>query len=460
MEPDAKRDTPGSGIGGLMGRLIERLRSEKGMMFSFLNRGWSIVSTLGFIAIVVIWLSPELQGFYFTFISLLILLQVADMGFGIVLIQFASHEWAELQLGADRRVTGAPRSMARLGSLVRIGIRWYAFAAVVFFLFLGFGGDLFFSVSPDAASVEWRTPWWLLSIFASLYLLLVPIQCILEGCGQVVTSQRNQLVANVLGTIVGWGMLLSGGELYAIVALFVIRTVVGHALNTLAAAPVLRLFRVKDRDHVIHWKQEFWPQQWRIWVSWLCGFFVFQSFAPIAFQIEGAAVAGQIGVMVQAFHAVNQLASARLSADQPRMGAFAARQDFVGLRQLVRQGTKINIGAAVFLTVAAVSCVYLVKGILPDIGMRFGATAGFAIFVATAIPLQFSNMQTTAVRFQKKEPFVGLNIICAVLVVAGSVIVGSRFGAEYMALVFFVVSVAVLIPGVRYIYRRNMGGIL
>lgn len=428
-------------------------------MFSFLNRAWSIVSTLGFIAIVVLWLSPELQGFYFTFISLLVLLQVADMGFGFVLAQFASHEWADLQLGKDGRVSGAPRAMARLGSLVRIGLRWYTAAGVVFFLVLGFGGDWFFSVSPDATTVDWRTPWWLLSTFAALYLLVVPVQGILEGCGQVVTSQRNQLTANVVATMTGWLVLLLGGELYAIAALFAVRTIVGHGLNTWAARPILRLARFLDGDHVVRWKGEFWPQQWRIWVSWLCGFFVFQSFAPIAFQIDGAIAAGQIGVMVQAFHAVNQLASARLSADQPRMGGYAARRDFTGLSQLVRRGTIFNLIAAIVLAVAAICTVYAIKVTFPDIGNRFGTMLGFVLFVVTAIPLQFSNTQTAAVRFQKKEPFVGLNFFCAAIMFAGCVIVGGIFGAEYMALVFFVVSVAVLIPGVWYIYRRNMGGV-
>lgn len=440
------------------GRLIDRLGSDRGALFSFSNRAWSIVSTLGFIAIVVLWLSPELQGFYFTFISLLILLQVADMGFGIVIVQFASHEWTELRLGADNRVTGTPRAMARLGSLIRIGFRWYAAAAVVFFLVLGFGGDLFFSVSPDAASVDWRAPWWLLCICATLYLLLVPVQCLLEGCSQVESSQRNQLIANVLGTMGGWGVLLSGGELYAVVALLAIRTVVGHALNTKAAIPILRLCRSRDRDHIIRWKQEFWPQQWRIWVSWLCGFFVFQSFAPIAFQVDGAVAAGQIGVMVQAFHAVNQLASARLSADQPRMGGFAARRDFIGLRQLVRQATRISLLTAVSLATAAMIFFYLVNAIAPELGARFGKMFGFAIFVGTAIPMQISNVQTTAVRFQKMEPFVPLNVVCAGFMLTGSIFAAAAFGADYMAIVFFVVSVTVLMPGVSFIYRRNNGG--
>jgi hypothetical protein len=429
------------------------------MLFSFLNRAWSIVSTLGFITIVVIWLSPELQGFYFTFISLLILLQVADVGFGIVLVQFASHEWADLEFDSDGRVVGASRARQRLGSLVRIGIRWYAAAAIVFFVGLGFGGDVFFSVSPDAAVVEWRTPWWLLCMIAALYLLLVPMQCILEGCGQVATSQRNLLIANVLGTLAGWVVLLSGGELYAIFALFLVRTAVGHPLNTIAALPILRLCLDRADDNLIRWKQEFWPQQWRIWVSWMCGFFVFQSFAPIAFQIEGAATAGQIGVMVQAFHAVNQLASARLSADQPRMGGFAARRDFEGLLRLVRRSTHQNILAAVFLVIAAIGCVYVIKAIFPESGTRFGAISGFALFVMAAIPMQLSNVQTAAVRFQKIEPFVGLNIVCAILMLAGSIVMGGEFGAEYIPVVFFAVSVSILIPGVWYIFRRNMGGI-
>lgn len=452
MEPGDRRTGPENGVRNLLDRLL----SDRGTMFSFLNRAWSIVSTLGFIAIVVLWLSPELQGFYFTFISLLVLLQVADMGFGIVLTQFASHEWAELELDKTGRVAGATRARQRLGSLIVITLRWYSMAAIVFFVFLGAGGHWFFSVSPDAHIVEWAKPWWLLSFFAALWLLVIPVTGLLEGCGQVATSQRNQLCSNIVATLAGWLVLIAGGELFSISAMLAIRAVGGHILNTTAAWPFLRLWREAGREHSIRWKAHFWPQQWRIWLSWLAGFIVFQSFAPIAFQLDGAIAAGQIGVMVQAFHAVNQLASSRLAVLQPRMGVFASKGDFGSLRQVVRSGIWQNTLAAAFLAAMAITSVYLLKLWVPEIGARLGPTMAFAIFVFTAIPLQLTNIETAAIRFQIKEPFVLAIWVCAGLTLIGNILVTHYSSSQEMSLIFMGVTVMILVPWVHRVYAVHM----
>src|SRR5687768_1302919 len=56
-------------------------------------------------------LSPETQGYYFTFFSLLAVQVFVELGLGQVTVQFASHEWSRLGLEADGRVSGAPDAM-------------------------------------------------------------------------------------------------------------------------------------------------------------------------------------------------------------------------------------------------------------------------------------------------------------------------------------------------------------
>jgi hypothetical protein len=424
-------------------------------LFAFLNRAWSIVSTLGFIAIVVVRLSPEIQGYYFTFVSLLVLLQFADMGFAYVLVQFSSHEWVDLRF-VQGRIEGAARAKARLGSLIRVAIRWYGAACVLFFVVLGAGGHLFFAGAPNPAGIDWQGPWWLLCLLAAVYLLLPPVTGLLEGCHRVLTSQRNQFVANVCGTLVGWATLLGGGELYALAAMFAVRVILGHALNTRAALPLLRLAREPGDAHRIPWRAEFWPLQWRVSVSWLAGFFVYQSFTPIAFQFEGAIAAGQIGVMVQAYQAVNLLASARLSVDQPRMGVLAARGDLPGLRALVRRSIRRNLATAVVIAAAAIVVMIVLKSLAPEIGRRLGSTIGFSVFVVTAVLMQIAIVETAAVRFQKREPFVAVSIIMAALMFIASLGATWRYGSETLPFVFISLNWFIQLPWIHRTYRRNM----
>jgi hypothetical protein len=57
--------------------------------------------------------SPELQGYYYTFGSLLTLQVLLDVGFGQAVIQFASHEWSRLTLDHEGRIGGDADSLSR-----------------------------------------------------------------------------------------------------------------------------------------------------------------------------------------------------------------------------------------------------------------------------------------------------------------------------------------------------------
>ena len=55
------------------------------------------------------------------------------------------------------------------------------------------------------------------------------------------------------------------------------------------------LLQYPTQDERVDWRTEIWPFQWRLAVSWLCGYFTFQLFNPILFAVRGPIEAGQMG---------------------------------------------------------------------------------------------------------------------------------------------------------------------
>ena len=101
------------------------------------------------ISLVLTFFTAEVQGYYYTFNSLLLGQVLLELGFGIVLVQFISHEWASLghdELGA---ITGAQSALDRLGSLVRFSLKWYCALAVIFFVAVGSFGQWFLKASTN-----------------------------------------------------------------------------------------------------------------------------------------------------------------------------------------------------------------------------------------------------------------------------------------------------------------------
>jgi hypothetical protein len=405
------------------------------------------------LVLILIFFSPAHQGYYYTFLSLALAQQFLEMGFGVVLTQFASHESALLRLDARGVPTGSQVAAERLGSLVRLGLRWYTGVALMVLIVVGVGGSILLASRPNEG-VDWNVPWWLLCATQACAVLLIPVSSLLEGSGQVAANQRNLLLGTVLGTLAGATAIIAGLGLYSIVVLVVTRTVVAGYGLVHAAWPLLRLGWTQKAGGV-SWPRQFWPQQWRIALSWTSGYFMFQSFAPIAFYVKGPEVAGQVGVLVQVFVAVNQLASAWLTAAQPQMGAFAALGDLRGLGELAARTTRTSVLTAALI---GASVFVLVAWIQPRTASasRLGDLVSLGLFVATAVVLQISNVESAAIRFRKREPFVGLSLMVAALIVVANVLLGGSYGVRGMAIGFCLITVLLTVPMVHRIYAHHI----
>jgi hypothetical protein len=89
---------------------------ERATLYAMASRLWGSAAGL-LTAVLVAWFfTPELQGYYFTFLSLLTLQTFAELGFGELLQQFVSHEWAKTT-SADS--SERERSLSRLAALFR-----------------------------------------------------------------------------------------------------------------------------------------------------------------------------------------------------------------------------------------------------------------------------------------------------------------------------------------------------
>lgn len=448
-------------IAGSLGRarlLIKRVDALKSdhaaAWYSFLSQAWASLSGFVLVLVAASKLTAVEQGYFFTFFSLLQTQVFFELGFGVVLTQYVSHEWAHLEVKKGV-VSGDEQAAARLGSLIRMGLRWYRIAGIAFVILVGIAGHLFFLFTGNAHdSVRWLEPWWFLVVAHAGAMMYSPLSAVLEGAGRVDVNQKALLVANVMASSIAWGALFMGTGLFALPLLVAVRAALAPALLLPAARPILQLRRLRGAE--VSWSHEFWPQQWRIAASWCAGLVMFQSFTPIAFAVRGAAVSGEVGVSVQMFHAVNRLGSAWVTAAQPYMGRLGAWGRFDDLRSLVRVTLWRSLATASVVAVAGIGFVAALQAVLPEYGSRFGDLPVMAVFVGVAVALQGPNVVTAAVRFQKREPFVATMWAFAIAVVASNMAVGRTAGAMGMALGFAMIVVAAILPSVIVIYRRTL----
>src|SRR5579872_2168268 len=83
------------------------------------------VAGLVTLAFVARQLSPSVQGYYFTFINLSQLTQLADLGLAVLLVQFVSHEARHFAVAKRGAIDGTGECVSRLRCLGRFALTWY-----------------------------------------------------------------------------------------------------------------------------------------------------------------------------------------------------------------------------------------------------------------------------------------------------------------------------------------------
>ena len=393
---------------------LNRLRLWAGVdrpvFFAGLGQGWSLFSGPITIFLITRYFSPTIQGYAYTFGSVTALQMFLELGFSQCIIQFASHEFAHLRFGPGGALAGDTQARSRLISLGRLSLKWYGAIAVLAVIGLGLGGSWFFSTKPDA-SVHWVLPWWCACVGVGLTLVLLPVGALLEGCNQVSFVYGLRTVTRIVAAVVGWIVVWGGAELFtgSLVVLATVLVMAGaywwrwrELLRELWGAPA--------GGQTISWRREIWPFHWRIAISCVSGYFIFNLFTPVLFYFHGPVVAGQMGVTMSLVTSLSALAQSWTVSKGPRFGMLISRREFAELDRLFYRATAQAVGICVLGGLALLSGLLVVRGHFA-IGARFLDPGPTSLLVLATVANQIVFGQATYLRAHKKEPFMILSVV-------------------------------------------------
>ena len=110
---------------------------------------------------------------------------------------------------------------------------------------------------------------------------------------------------------------------------------------------LLNLLHVNVTERV-GYISEIFPYQWRIALSWISGYFIFQLFNPVLFATEGAVV-GQMGMTLQALNAIQAFSMNWLYTKVPLYSRLIALKDYVQLDSIFNKTLKQMSSVCLFL---------------------------------------------------------------------------------------------------------------
>lgn len=435
--------------------LRAKIGLDRAIGFTVLARGWSSAAGLVTVILIARFLTRAEQGYYYTFSSLVALQIVFELGFSFVILQMASHERAHLTISADQQISGDIVAHRRLASVIQKSVRWYSIAACLLSVFLLTSGTYFFSTHGQAGdSVAWRIPWYADALAATVTFILDPFLSFLEGCGYVANVARLRFMQAVVGSVLAWLALVIHQGLYA-PAMMIFGMAGTTAVWLLGKRTLLLgLLRFDPGESRIHWWKEVWPFQWRIAISWLSGYFIYQLFNPVLFAYRGAVVAGQMGMSLSLVNALQAVAIAWLNTKAAPFGALVARKQYGELDHLFFRTLRQAVGVFVAGSAAvALGLLYLNYEHLRFADRLLSPICVIGMLLSTAINVVVFG-EALYLRAHKQEKFLMNSILSALLVAPSTYFLGKYYGAAGMVVGNLAIGIFMGLPFGTYVFWK------
>jgi len=420
----------------------QKLGIDKAIFYTILGKGLQISTAAFTVLFIARYLSPNEQGYYYTFGSIVAIQVFFELGLTSIITQFVAHEASHLQIINGTELQGEEKYKSRLSSLLRFCTKWYIVFAFLLLVALIVIGYFFFTKYSDSHNIIWKLPWILLVIGTAFNLFISPIISFIEGLGKVKEVAQIRLVQQILYPLVVWGGLAIGSKLFVSGADAILKVIVVGII--ILKSPFYKLLRNiwnYLKEEKVSYKLEIFPYQWRIALSWISGYFIFQLFNPVLFATEGPKVAGQMGITMAALNGMQALSQSWINTKVPRFSSLIAQKDYQTLdylfgktmKQMMLVGTFLLI---LFTTIIGTFQIFEIKLLGMDIGSRFLPLLPLSLMAWSVFTMLPISCWSTYLRCHKKEPLLLNSIVVGILCCLSTLIIGNLYGLMGMTISF------------------------
>lgn len=419
----------------LLKQIAQKIGMDKSIAYSSGARIIQAFTGVASIIFISKYLTGIEQGFYYTFGSIVAIQVFFELGLTGIITQYVAHEASHLILNDQQKFEGEEKYRSRLGSLLRFSVKWYTIISILLLIVLTFVGFIFFErYDKSNGIVSWRIPWILISIGTAIKLFQSPLTSLLMGIGKVKEMSKIGFYQQVILPASAWIGLACGFKLYVVGISTILAALIWniYVSNTSMHRILINLWKEKITTRVQYMKEIF-PYQWKIALSWISGYFIFQLFNPVLFATDGAVVAGQMGMTLAVLNGIQSLSLSWLNTKIPLYSRLIALKDYKQLDKTFNQTLKQMTFICFLLLCIMMLGIWGIRFLNIHIGKELlgNRFLSYLPMLLMMIPL-FANQYTfswaTYLRCHKKEPFLIISICSGIACCLSTLLLGKYFG--------------------------------
>jgi hypothetical protein len=426
---------------------------SKSLLFILTQRIWQGVGGVLTIFLIAHTLSPDQQGWFYTFVSIASLYTLFEMGLSAALIQVAAHLFIKLRWLPQGGVAGKNAKM--FTSFLSTSVKTY-FKFACLFLGVAFLVGYFVFIQKGGSTVEgrvWLWPWIALLIGTALNMMALPFFAVIEGSGEISEVYSVRLFQGLIGSIFCWLVLMSGGDLWAASMVPILGAMISFIWIYKKRPQLFKIALLKEAGKKFNWSKEIWPLQWRLGINWISLFLMSQLSTPILFYFQNSTIAGQMGLSLTIAHMLGILSQSWITRRVPHMSQAAAKKEWHILDDLFKKDFVRSM--CVFLL--GVFLIMIVHGVISQTiyanrVLEFWPFLGLLIFsffyyinIALAIQL----------RSYRKEPLVWVSSAGGLLILIATAIAAKYLSVNEVVLVMLATQVFLISPLSITIWRNR-----
>lgn len=443
-------------------KIAHRIGMDGAIAYSSAARVFQAFAGVVSIFVIAAFLTGEEQGFYYTFGSILAIQVFFELGFTGIMTQYVAHEVAHLEFDDNYVLHGDKHYISRLSYLVKFCLKWYAVIAALFFIIVYIVGIVYFNkFDTTNGAVSWHSPWFLLSLSTAITLFQSPFTAIFNGLGKVKEMCQVGFFQQIAIPITQWILFACGAKLYVVGISSLLGVLIWwvYVFKKNLWLYFFNLLKVSITDR-ISYLREIFPYQWKIALSWISGYFIFQLFNPVLFATEGAVVAGQMGMTISVLSAIQAFSLSWQNTKVPLYSRLIELQKYDELDSVFDKTVK-QMAAVCFVLL---SSLFLFVTILRITHFRLGNTVLYDRFLSylpmllMAIPVfvnQYIASWATYLRCHKQEPFLINSIVIGGLCCLSTFALGNLCGLYGITIGYCCVMVFVSLPWAHGIFVRK-----
>ncbi len=282
------------------------------------------------------------RGYYFTFVSIVGVYSILDLGLGQTLLVIFSREQSKLiNSNAVRKILFVTRI-------------YYKYLSLIFVILSLIIGSLFFN-NTSGTNVNWSGPWILTSISTGILLLNSAKLIFLEASGKLASVALMRTKQTILANITLLLLLYFGFGLWSFsIYQFFLAIFSSYFIYFDKVSIIYRKGRKINKkpkfiDSFQIWKYQIFPLQWKISINYLCGIIIFQLITPFIFSSLGPVKAGLVGLNLNITNAIIVISSSFISASIPKLGGYIENNQEIIAYKSFKQLTKQSLFFGVLL---------------------------------------------------------------------------------------------------------------